>query len=190
MNGLKYIFLLALLMSSKLVHGQKTYELELPQAQKNIISGHLDLGGTNPTGDSISVNNYFIKINDQPFFPVIGEFHYSRYPEQYWEESILKMKSGGINVIGTYVFWNVHERTEGIFDWSNNLNLRKFIQLCKKHNIYVIVRMGPFCHGEMRNGGLPDWLYGKPFEIRSNDKAYLDHVNRLYGEISGQINAL
>ncbi len=190
MNGLKYIFLFSLLMGSKLAQGQNAYELELPKAQKNIISGHLDLGGQNPAGDSISVNNYFIKINETPFVPVIGEFHYSRYPEQYWKESILKMKSGGINVIGTYVFWNLHERIEGAFDWNNNLNLRKFIQLCKEHDIYVIVRMGPFCHGEMRNGGLPDWLYGKPFEIRSNDKAYLDHVNRLYGEISDQLSGM
>ncbi|WP_379945470.1 beta-galactosidase [Echinicola jeungdonensis] len=170
--------------------GQQNYELQLPKDQEDLITGHLDLGDKNPNGDSISVNSQYIKFNDQPFFPVIGEFHYSRYPEKYWEESILKMKSGGINVIGSYVFWNNHERKEGVFDWSENLNLKKFIQLCKEHDMYVIVRLGPFCHGEMRNGGLPDWLYGKPFEVRSNNIQYLDHVNRLYGEISDQLSGM
>ncbi len=33
------------------------------------------------------------------------------------------------------------------------------IELCGKHNMYAIIRIGPFCHGEVRNGGMPDWLY-------------------------------
>ena len=48
----------------------------------------------------------------------------------------------------------------------------------------VIVRVGPFCHGEIRSGGLPDWLIGKPLVIRSNDPLYLKYVERLYGQIA------
>ncbi len=169
---------------------QTTYQIDIDQPEKKILRGHLDLGGKNPVGEEISVNNYFIEKDGKPFFPIIGELHFSRYPEAYWEESILKMKAGGINVIASYVFWNIHERQEGQFDWSGDLNLRKFLQLIEKHNLYAIVRMGPFCHGEMRNGGLPDWLYGRPFEIRSNDPGYLAYVDSWYGEIAGQINGL
>jgi beta-galactosidase len=50
--------------------------------------------------------------------------------------------------------------------------------------------MGPFDHGECRNGGIPDWLYGRPFSIRSNDERYLSYVKTLYGEIARQINGL
>ncbi len=85
------------------------------------------------------------------------------YPASYWEESILKMKAGGINTIATYVFWNIHERVEGSFDWQGDLNLKRFLELIEKNGMYAIVRMGPFCHGEIRNGGLPDWIYGRPF---------------------------
>ncbi len=170
--------------------GQKTYTLELAAKQKDVIRGHLDLGGVNPKGDSISVNSHYIEVNGKPLIPVIGEFHYSRYPSQYWEESILKMKAGGLNVIATYIFWNIHERKEGEFDWTGNLDLKKFISLCKKHNIYAIIRIGPFGHGEMRNGALPDWLYGKPFEVRSNDPDYLDYVKKLYGAIGGQVTGM
>ncbi len=59
--------------------------------------------------------------------------------------------------------------------------------LCARHQIYVIVRVGPFAHGECRNGGMPDWLYGRPFELRSNDPGYLQHVERLYAQIGQQL---
>lgn len=170
--------------------GQSNYSINIDMPEKEIVSGHLDLGGTNPNGDSIDVNSYYISYNGKPFFPVIGELHYSRYPAQYWEESIQKMKAGGINVIATYVFWNIHEREEGVFDWTKNLNLRRFAELCHKNDIYLIVRMGPFCHGEMRNGGVPDWLYGRTFEIRSNDEEYFAYVDKLYGEIGKECEGL
>ena len=169
---------------------QTTYPIDIRVPEKKILKGHLDLGGSSPAGDSISVNSYFIEKNGKPFFPVIGEFHYARFAHEFWEEEILKMKAGGINTIASYVFWNLHEREEGSFDWEEDLNLRKFVQLINKHNLYAIVRLGPFCHGEMRNGGIPDWLYGRAFEIRSNDKEYLEYVNILYGEIAQQINGL
>ncbi len=169
---------------------QKTYHIQIDGKEKEVIRGHLDLGGSNPAGDTIEVNSYYIERNGMPFFPVIGEMHFSRYPAAYWEESILKMKAGGINTIATYVFWNIHEREEGTFDWQGNLNLRRFLELVEKNGMYAIVRMGPFCHGEMRNGGLPDWLYGRPFEVRSNDPGYLRYVDRLYGQIAGQLKGL
>ncbi len=172
------------------LHAQTTYKVNIDQPEQEIIRGHLDLGGSNPAGDEISVNSYYIEKNGKPFFPIIGEFHYARFPQEYWEEEILKMKAGGINVIATYVFWNLHERLEGKFDWSGDLNLRAFLELIEKHKLFAIVRMGPFCHGEIRNGGIPDWLYGRAFEIRSNDPEYLDYVDKLYGEIADQIEGL
>ncbi len=184
-------FILILLVFNQYgIRAQSIYQIDINKAEKEIIRGHLDLGGTNPAGEEIAVNSYFIEKDGKPFFPVIGEFHYARYPQEYWEEEILKMKSGGINVIASYVFWNLHERKEGQFDWSGDLNLRKFIELAHKHQIYTIVRMGPFCHGEMRNGGLPDWLYGREFEVRSNDPEYLEYVDVLYGQIAHQIEGL
>lgn len=158
----------------------------LPQVQ----TGGLQLGGKNKRGDEIAVNNHYLSLNGKPFIPITGEFHFSRYPNQYWEEAILKMKAGGINVMATYVFWNIHEEREGVFRWDGDRDLRRFIALCAKHNLHVIVRIGPFCHGEIRNGGLPDWLLGRPLNIRSNDPAYLTHVQRLYKQIGGQLRQL
>ena len=111
-------------------------------------------------------------IGGKPFLAISGECHYSRVPEDQWEDTILKMRAGGVNVVATYVFWNVHEEVEGHFRWDGRRNLRHFIELCQKHGLYVILRCGPFDHGEMRNGGLPDWLYGKPFDVRSVNEGF------------------
>ncbi|MEP7141403.1 MAG: beta-galactosidase [Ferruginibacter sp.] len=169
---------------------RKSYDIDAAVPAMKLYSDHLKLGGTNSKGDKIAVNNYYVSLNDKPWIPVTGEFHFSRYPNQYWDESIKKMKAGGINVIATYVFWNIHEEKEGRFRWDGDRDVRKFIELCEKNNMYVIVRIGPFCHGEIRSGGLPDWLLGRPVMIRSNDPLYLSYVEKLYNEIGKQLKGL
>lgn len=178
------------LMAGVMAMAQQVYELDMPVKEKTIYSGHLKLGGSNPSGERIEVNSYYMSIGGKPVIPVMGEFHYSRYPECQWEEEILKMKAGGVTVIPTYVFWSIHEEQEGVFNWTGNRNLRKFLQLCQKHGMWTVVRIGPFCHGEIRNGGLPDWLFAKPLEIRSNDVNYLKYVKRFYEEIGRQLDGL
>jgi len=168
----------------------RRYEINLKNTSKNIFKSTLKLGGVNPRGDKISFTNYYMEKNGEPFFAICGEFHFSRYDEHYWEDEIIKMKMCGINIISTYVFWIHHEEKQGTFDWDGNKNIRVFIELCRKHDLYVIVRIGPFDHGEVRNGGIPDWLFGRPFEIRSNDEEYLFYVNKLYGEIGKQLKGL
>jgi len=169
---------------------QTTYNIDVSKAEKEIIRGHLDLGGRNKKGDTIGVNSFYLERNGRPFIPVIGEFHFSRYPHQFWDEELKKMKAGGITVVATYVFWNMHEFKEAKFDWSGDLNVRLFTELCAKNGLDVLMRVGPFDHGEIRNGGLPDWLYGRPIDVRSNDPAYLFYVNRLYQKIGKQLNGL
>ena len=143
--------------------------------------------GTDPAGRELGFTTYYMIIDGKPFFAVSGECHYSRVPENQWEDTIVKMKAGGINVVSTYIFWNVHEEVEGVFRWDGRRNLRKFLGLCEKHGLYVILRCGPFDHGEMRNGGLPDWLYGKPFDVRSNSEGFLHYTCLLYREIGKQV---
>lgn len=152
-------------------------------------TGYLHLGGVSRTGQSISVNSRYLSRDGKPWLPVMGEFHFSRYPEAYWEEEILKMKAGGIQVISTYIFWIHHEEIEGQFDWSGQRNLRHFVELCGKHGMLVFVRIGPWDHGEVRNGGFPDWLLSKA-KVRSNDPGYLTYVRRFYGEIGKQLQGL
>ena len=149
-----------------------------------------DFTGVSPSGDTLSFNNYYLEKNGKPFLAVSGEFHYSRMNENRWEDELIKMRLGGVNVVSTYLFWNHIEEEEGTFDFSGSKNLRRFVALCAKHGLYVILRIGPFDHGEVRNGGLPDWLYGKPFEVRTTNEVFLSYVRRLYGKIGEQVRGL
>jgi len=146
--------------------------------------------GVNPAGNEVGFTNYYMTVDGKPFFGISGECHFSRVAEHQWEDTILKMKAGGINIISTYIFWNHHEEIEGKFRFDGRRNLRKFVELCGKHGMYVIIRIGPFDHGEMRNGGLPDWLYGKPFEVRSVNEGFLHYVRLLYRAISHHVAGL
>jgi beta-galactosidase len=148
------------------------------------------LGGSSPKGDSIGFTSAYITFNGEPWLAVCGEMHYCRYPRRYWRDELQKMKACGVDVVSTYIFWNHHEEEEGVFDWSGDRDLRSFVELCGQIGLYVIVRVGPFGHGEARNGGLPDWLYGRPFPVRSNHPRYLDLTRRLYMEIGRQLAGL
>ncbi|MBZ5681903.1 MAG: beta-galactosidase [Acidobacteriia bacterium] len=147
------------------------------------------VGGQSPDGHVLSANSSYMTLDGKPWFPVMGEFHYSRYPEADWEQEILKMKAAGIQIISTYVFWIHHEEIEGQFDWTGQRNLRRFVELCAKHGLYVWIRIGPWDHGEVRNGGLPDWLVQKT-ATRENNPVYLDAVGRFYHEIGRQVVGL
>lgn len=92
--------------------------------------------------------------------------------------------------MATYIFWNHHEEIENEFDFSGCRNLRKFIELCHKHGLYVIMRIGPFDHGEVRNGGIPDWIFGKPFEARQANEGFLSCVRKLYSQLGKQVQGL
>lgn len=157
---------------------------------KNIYDIGDDFRGTSRNGEEISFTNYYMQKNGKPFFGVSGEFHFSRMDDSRWEDELIKMKLCGINTIATYVFWIHHEEEEGVFDFEGRKNLRKFLQLCKKLGLYVILRVGPFDHGEVRNGGIPDWMYGQPFEVRKISEGFLFYTKRLYTQIAKQAEGL
>ena len=158
-------------------------------ACRNIQAGHLKMGGTNPQSVEISANSLHFTIGGKPVLPVMGEMQYSRYPRRYWEQSILKMKACGVQIIATYIFWIYHEEIQGQWDWTGDKDLRHFVELCDKHRVYMYPRIGPWCHGECRNGGFPDWIWEMPNK-RTDDPIYLSHVERLFAEIFKQLKGL
>ncbi len=152
-------------------------------------TGYFKLGTTrNPAGHEINVNSRSLLFDGQPVFPVMGEIHYSRLPPAEWREELLKMKAGGVDIVATYVFWIHHEEVEGQWDWTGQRDLKKFLQTCNDVGLKVIVRCGPWCHGEVRNGGSPDWVVAhKDWKLRSTDTNYLAATRILYGEIARQL---
>ena len=140
--------------------------------------------------DEFSYNSQYLIRNGKPWFPLMGEMHYSRVDRRFWADSLQKMKAGGIDIVSSYVIWIHHEEIEGEFDFSGNKDLWKFIQLCQDHRLYFFLRIGPWVHGEVRHGGFPDWLLAKGFEVRTNDERYFAEVYRFYDRIYSQIKGL
>ncbi|MDR0464833.1 MAG: beta-galactosidase, partial [Treponema sp.] len=151
----------------------------------------LPFGGTNAAGETLGINNRYLTKNETPFFPIMGEFHYSRYPDQYWEESLRKMRAGGIQIVSSYVFWIHHEEEKGKWNFRGQRDLRRFVSLCRQLDLFFLLRIGPWAHGECRNGGFPDWLQNdKSIKHRTNDPAYLELVHILYKKIFEEIRGL
>ena len=157
--------------------------VSLPPPQASDFKGGSSLS---PSGESIGLNDQYLTRDGKPWLPVMGEFHFSRYPEAGWEEEILKMKAAGVQIVSSYIFWNHIEEVEGVFDWTGQRNLRLFAELCQKHGMYLFVRIGPWAHGESRYGGLPDWVV-KESAPRTTDPRFLGFVNHFYEQIGKQL---
>ena len=142
------------------------------------------------SSSQVTWDRHSLIIDGKRVVPVMGEIHYSRVPANEWADEIRKMKEGGVTIIATYVFWNHIEEQEGIFDWSGQRNLRRFIQLCQQEQLPVVLRIGPYCHGESRCGGIPDWVVASGCKLRSEDPRFLSYVEILYRQIFTQIQGL
>lgn len=126
-------------------------------------------------------------LNGKPFIPYAGEFHYQRVPRENWEEEIAKMKAGGLNGVSAYVFWNYVQPSETDFDFEKNNDIKSFMRICRENDLLVILRLGPWCHGEVRYGGFPDWLVEKRIGLRSNDPVYLKYVEKFWNAVGKQV---
>ena len=144
-----------------------------PYHRSEILHGHLHLGGSNPGGERIEVNSLCLTRGGQPWLPVMGEFHFSRCDPAQWQTELCKMKAGGVTMVSTYLFWIHHEEREGELRFSGRLDVRRFVLCCRRAGLDVVLRIGPWAHGECRNGGFPDWLLHKGIPLRQNHPAYL-----------------
>ena len=143
------------------------------------------------TRPGFALTNRSILRNGEPWIPVTGEMHFSRQPRERWADALRLMKAGGINVVATYIFWIHHQPDEhGAPDFDGNLDLAAFVELCAEVGLEVILRLGPWCHGEVRNGGHPDWVVNADYTERTNDPRYLDAVRTWFGQIGREVAGL
>ena len=184
-------FIITLLLLAMQAGAQKIYTIDASTVPANVKSGYFKMGDPGPAGKQLLVNSRYLTLNGVPQIPVMGELQFSRMPKERWEDEILKMKACGVNIIATYVFWNHHEEIEGQFDWQGNKDLRSFIKLCQRLGVWVYPRIGPWAHGEARNGGTPDWILRKKYLTdRSLDPVYEQYVDRYFQQIGLQLKGL
>jgi hypothetical protein len=163
--------------------------VRLPPAIPPIERDFLRAGAPGVAPSSLVVTSRFLELDGRPWLPVMGEFHYSRYPADEWEVELRKVRAGGIDIVASYVFWNHHEDREGVFDWTGRRDLGRFVRLAARAGLRCFLRPGPWVHAESRNGGFPDWLLATG-ELRCNAPRYLERVARFYREIGAQVAGL
>ncbi len=154
------------------------------------VSSHLHLGPqTGPGGHSYGGNNQYLTRDGKAWLPVMGEFHYTRFPPEQWDTELQKMKAAGVDIVATYIIWNHHEERPGQYNFSGDRDLRRFVELCQKHGLKVILRLGPWDHAEVRYGGIPDWVV-EQVPTRGNDPQYLGYVHDYWSHLAVQVKGL
>ena len=129
------------------------------------------------TEDAIIINCKKTKI-------ISGSVHYFRIPKEYWKDRLLKLKECGCNCVDTYTIWSMHEKAEGEFDFSNNLDVAEFLDLAKECGLYAIVRPGPYICSETDFGGFPWWLLKyKNINLRCSDPLFLSKITPYLNEV-------
>lgn len=127
-------------------------------------------------------------LNGKPFVVKAAEIHYPRIPREYWEHRIKMCKALGMNTICIYIFWNLHEQQEGVFNFTGQNDVAEFCRLAKKNGMYVIVRPGPYVCAEWEMGGLPWWLLKKKdIRLREQDPYFMSCVDRFEKNVAKQL---
>lgn len=157
--------------------------------KSDILRNHIKMGNKGPEGKEIEVNSLYFEKGGKPFIGVMGEYHFVRDHKENWYKELEKMKAGGITIVATYIFWIYHEEIEGEYDFEGDRDLKAFVKECRRAGLDLVIRIGPWAHGECRNGGFPDWLVNKPFKLRDNNDEYMSYARkwyqRIYKEVEG-----
>ena len=140
---------------------------------------------------TFTVGNGTFLLNGEPFIVKAAEVHYPRIPRPYWEHRIQMCKALGMNAVCIYIFWNIHEQQEGVFDFTDNNDVAEFCRLAQKNGMYVIVRPGPYVCAEWEMGGLPWWLLKKKdIRLREQDPYFMERVKIFEEKVGEQLKPL
>lgn len=130
-------------------------------------------------------------LDGKPFQMISGEMHYPRVPRAAWRARMKMAKAMGLNTIGTYVFWNVHEPQKGKFSFSGEDDITEFVNIAKQEGLWVVLRPSPYVCAEWEFGGYPYWLQNeKGLVVRSKETQYLKEYEAYIKEVGKRLAPL
>ncbi|MDO6434900.1 beta-galactosidase [Flavitalea sp. BT771] len=140
---------------------------------------------------SFTLSDTAFLLDSKPFVMISGEMHYPRVPREAWRARMKMAKAMGLNTIGTYVFWNVHEPQKGKFDFAGNNDVRAFVKIAQEEGLWVILRPSPYVCAEWEFGGYPYWLQNEEgLIVRSKEVKYLREYAAYIKEVGRQLAPL
>ena len=130
---------------------------------------------------TVSYDRRSIRLNDQPVTFMSGSIHYPRSTPGMWPQLMKQAAADGLNMIEIYVFWNYHQPTEDVMDWTGRGNLTLFLDAIAEAGLFANLRIGPYVCAEWDYGGIPTWLAYKPdMRYRTYNQPWLDAVERWF----------
>jgi beta-galactosidase len=112
-------------------------------------------------------------LHGRPFQILSGELEYARIPRADWRDRLRKVHALGLNSITVYVFWNLHEPTPGVYDFTGQNDVAEFLREAQQEGLYVVLRPGPYVCAEWDLGGYPAWLLKNPaMLLRSSEPTF------------------
>lgn len=152
--------------------------------------------------NQIQIKDKQIQMNGRPVQILSAEIHYFRLRRDEWADRLDKAVECGMNAVATYIPWFVHELLEGEVDLDghrrDSLDLEAFIEEVEARGLYFIARPGPFVMAEIKNEGIPDWVYEKYPDVQATTwdggkvstrtvdylhEGFLEEVGRWYGRV-------
>jgi beta-galactosidase len=130
-------------------------------------------------------------LDGKPLQIIAGEIHYTRVPREAWRQRMKMAKAMGLNTIGTYVFWNVHEPQKGVYSFTGNNDIAAFVNDAREEGLWVILRPSPYVCAEWEFGGYPYWLQNeKGLEVRSKEQQYIKEYREYINQVGKQLAPL
>jgi beta-galactosidase len=130
-------------------------------------------------------------LDGKPFQMISGEMHYTRVPREAWRARMKMAKAMGLNTIGTYVFWNVHEPQKDRFDFSGNNDIAAYVRIAQEEGLWVVLRPSPYVCAEWEFGGYPYWLQKEDgLIVRSKEAQYLQEYKKYIAAVGRQLAPL
>ena len=127
-------------------------------------------------------------LDGKPFQMISGEMHGTRVPKEYWRDRMRMAKAMGLNTIGTYVFWNVHEPSPGVYDFTGNNDIAAFVRAAKEEGLWVVLRPSPYVCAEWEFGGYPWWLLkDSSMKVRSRDEHFIAAYTNYIRQVARQL---
>jgi len=156
------------------------------------VPAHCD--ATSPGGTTLAITNVSWLEDGVPAFPVSCGLHYARLPRQEWAVALRRLRAGGCTMVQTYLFGIHHEEQRGVWRWGRRRDLGRSVREAAAAGLRVLVRAGPWSHGEARGGGFPDWLedLGRngTVRLRTTDPAFLALARGFFERQAAQLAGL
>src|ERR1035438_8677256 len=134
---------------------------------------------------SVTFDERSVMVDGRRMLLTCGEFHSPCSTAAMWTALLERSQALGLNPIPSYVFWNVHETSRGVYNFSGERDLGHYLDLCQQHGLAVFLRVGPYICAEWNFGGFPPYLRDEPdITIRTMNKAYTARVEAWFERLA------